>query len=81
MVIGENKNIKHHFDSHFGYKRSIILQDNRHYFCDEKGRIRCLPGWQNEKKMCKVPDCTVNNRTCVNGNCSSPFICDCNIGW
>jgi len=57
------------------------IKDNRHYFCDEKGRIRCLPGWQNEKKMCKVPDCTVNNRTCVNGNCSSPFICDCNIGW
>jgi len=57
------------------------IKANRHYFCDEKGRIRCLPGWQDEKKMCKVPDCSINNRTCVNGNCSSPYICDCNIGW
>lgn len=31
--------------------------------------------------MCTVPDCTINNQTCINGNCSRPYICDCNIGW
>ena len=63
-----------------------MFKENRHFFCDEKGRIRCLPGWSDEQKMCLVPDCRIGNGNgngtgCVNGNCSRPYICDCNIGW
>ena len=51
------------------------------YYCDEKGNVRCLPGWTDELNMCKTPLCVVNNRTCENGKCSKPFLCTCDVGW
>jgi len=57
------------------------LKESSTYYCDQFGQIRCLPGWTDPENHCKTPICEVNNQTCVNGNCSKPFTCDCEVGW
>lgn len=51
------------------------------YFCDHQGKIHCMPGWSDESKLCTVPICEIDGQTCVNGNCSRPYTCDCEVGW
>lgn len=57
------------------------IQESSTYYCDSYGKVRCLPGWTDPYNLCQTPVCTVNNQTCVNGNCSKPFTCDCEVGW
>lgn len=57
------------------------LKASTTYYCDRDGRVRCLPGWSDPNNMCMVPVCTLNGRTCLNGNCTGPFSCDCEVGW
>ncbi|XP_037931168.1 delta-like protein 4 [Teleopsis dalmanni] len=49
-----------------------------HYFCDTKGDVKCLPGWQGD--LCQVPMC---RRGCdpMNGYCQKPGECRCRIGY
>lgn len=51
---------------------------NSHYTCDEKGDVKCLPGWQGD--LCQVPMC---RRGCdpMNGYCQRPGECRCRIGY
>ncbi|XP_030378339.1 delta-like protein 1 [Scaptodrosophila lebanonensis] len=51
---------------------------NSHYICDEKGDVKCLPGWQGD--LCQVPMC---RRGCdpMNGYCQRPGECRCRIGY
>ena len=57
------------------------LQASRTYFCDSEGKIHCLPGWTDEHRLCQTPICAINGQTCVHGNCSKPYTCECEIGW
>ena len=63
------------------YHTVIFFQRSRTYYCDSRGKIICLPGWTDEASLCSVPICEIDGRTCVNGNCSKPYTCDCEIGW
>ncbi|XP_012161097.1 laminin subunit gamma-1 [Ceratitis capitata] len=51
---------------------------NLHYICDEKGNVKCLPGWQGD--LCQVPQC---RKGCdpMNGYCQRPDECRCRIGY
>ncbi|XP_017483783.1 PREDICTED: teneurin-3-like, partial [Rhagoletis zephyria] len=51
---------------------------NLHYICDEKGNVKCLPGWQGD--LCQVPLC---RKGCdpMNGYCQRPDECRCRIGY
>ena len=56
------------------------FQSNNHYICDKHGNIKCLPGWSNPEKYCKVPIC---DPPCPydKGNCTKPNTCECHVGW
>ncbi|XP_073828408.1 C901 [Musca autumnalis] len=51
---------------------------NSHYICDDKGDVKCLPGWQGD--LCQVPMC---RKGCdpMNGYCQRPGECRCRIGY
>ncbi|XP_058978223.1 tenascin [Musca domestica] len=51
---------------------------NSHYTCDDKGDVKCLPGWQGD--LCQVPMC---RKGCdpMNGYCQRPGECRCRIGY
>ncbi|KNC26803.1 hypothetical protein FF38_06381 [Lucilia cuprina] len=51
---------------------------NSHYVCDDKGDVKCLPGWQGD--LCQVPMC---RKGCdpMNGYCQRPGECRCRIGY
>ena len=64
----------------FFVKIFTYFQSNSHYICDKSGNIRCLPGWSNPEKYCKVPVC---DPPCPygKGNCTAPNTCQCSVGW
>ncbi|XP_040577619.1 uncharacterized protein [Lepeophtheirus salmonis] len=56
-----------------------------HYRCDKIGNIICVNGYKNPDNLCNEPSCIAYNgkefRDCVHGNCTSPGVCHCEIGW
>ena len=65
-----------------GRKIASLFQDNSHYYCDKDGAIKCFPGWSVPETMCQVAVCEgPNGEACINGNCTKPYVCQCDIGW
>ena len=65
------------------------LKHTTRYVCDRQGNVICQSGWkepeyQNEETAlnpCLEPICDFNGAGCVHGECRSPNICACEVGW
>ena len=55
-----------------------MKQGNKNYICARNGTMICLPGWTDEYSYCSTPICDPG---CVNGNCTAPNVCTCDVGW
>nr|XP_040563549.1 SCO-spondin-like isoform X6 [Lepeophtheirus salmonis] len=57
------------------------LRLSNKYTCDSIGNVICLPGWSQPEHLCETPVCSIEGRSCVNGECIFPNVCSCEIGW
>uniref|UniRef100_A0A6A7FS19 Delta-like protein n=1 Tax=Hirondellea gigas TaxID=1518452 RepID=A0A6A7FS19_9CRUS len=51
-----------------------------HYVCDDRGFVKCLPGWHGPDKYCIKPLCREGCHT-TQGRCERPDECNCHMGW
>jgi len=65
------------------------LKLTNRYICNSTGSVICQSGWKepsdpekrDELNPCPRPICGTDTETCVNGICTAPDHCACEIGW